>query len=94
MKEKVVDILKNEYGYSDHAALVTADDLLNILPQLQPALQEWVDTRAITNVEVEGISVNQLMAREYTFPSALISMHWLLTEPEVAKAELSYEIRK
>ena len=94
MNEKITSILINEYGYSDHVAKVTANDLLKIRPQLKPALQAWVDTRAVTNVEVEGFSINQLMARDYTFPSALISLHWLLTEPDVAKAELSYELRR
>lgn len=94
MREKIKNILIDEYDYSDHVAGVTADDLINILPQLQPALQEWVDSRVITNVEVEGFSINQLMERDYTFPSALISLHWLLTEPDVAKAELSDELRR
>jgi hypothetical protein len=94
MKEKIANILINEYGYSDHAAEVTAADLLNLQPLLQPVLQAWLDTRAITEVEVQGFSINQLMAREYTFPSALISLDWLLTEPDVAKAELTDEIRR
>jgi len=94
MREKIEQILIDEYSYSDHVASVTADDLLKILPQLQPALQAWTDNRTITNVEVEGFSINQLMARDYTFPSALISLHWLLTEPDVAKAELRDELRR
>ena len=94
MNDKIEIILINEYKYSDHVAKVTARDLLNLQPQLQLALQAWLDTRTITNIEVEGFSINQLMAREYTFPSALISLDWLLTEPDVAKAELTDELRR
>ena len=94
MKENIKYILINEYGYTDHVAEVTAEDLLNLQPQLHAALRAWLDTRAITNVEVEGFSINRLMEREYTFPSALISLDWLLTEPDVAKAELTDELRR
>ena len=94
MKEKIVKILIKEYDYSDHVAEVTAEDLLNLQPQLQSAMQAWLDKRTITDIEVHGFSINQLMEREYTFPSALISLDWLLTEPDVAKAELTDELRR
>ena len=94
MKESIVTILINEYDYSEYVAEVTANDLLNIQPQLQSALKAWLDTHAITNVEIEGFSVKQFMERGYTFPSALISLDWLLTEPDVAKAELTDELRR
>jgi len=95
MKEKIVDILKKELGYSEHVADVTADDLMSLSPQLQAALAKWLDKREVTNVEVLGFSIKQLMEqRGYTFPSALISMDWLLTEPDIAQKELADEIRR
>jgi hypothetical protein len=95
MKEKIIEILKKELGYSDHVAGITADDLLSISTQLKPALSKWLEKREITNLEVSGLSIKQLMERRgYTFPSALISMDWLLTEPEVAKRELLNEVRR
>ena len=93
MKDKIIKILKNELSYSDSVADVTADDLLSLSPQLQPALSKWLEKRELTNVEVQGFSIKQLMEqRGYTFPSALISMDWLLTEPDIAKKELTDEI--
>ena len=95
MKEKIVDILKKELGYSERVADVTADDLLSLSPQLQPALTKWLDKREVTNMEILGFSIKQLMEqRGYTFPSALISMDWLLTEPDIAQKELTEEIRR
>ena len=95
MKKNIVNILMTELNYSEHVANVTADDLLNINPQLQPALQSWLDTRTVTDIQVHGFSIKQLMEqRKYTFPSALISIDWLLAEPEIAKKELSEEIRR
>lgn len=95
MKDRIIDILISELGYSDHVANLTADDLVKVKPQLQPALQKWLDSREITNVEILGFSIDQLTKqRGYTFPSALISMDWLLTEPDIAQKELSNEIRR
>ena len=95
MKEKIIKILIEELDYSEHVADVTADDLLKLHPQLQPPFQSWLENRKITNVEILGFSVEQLVKqRGYTFPSALISMDWLLTDSETAKIELSEEIRR
>jgi len=95
VKDKIKEILMKELNYSEYAADTTADDLINIHLQLQPAFQKWFEKREITNMEVMGVSIKQLMEqRGYTFPSALISMDWLLTEPDIAKKELINEIRK
>ena len=95
VKEKIIEILVKELGYSEYVAAVTADDLLSLSPQLQPLFSKWLEKREIPNIEVLGFSIKQLMQeRKYTFPSALISMDWLLTEPEVAKKELLNEIRR
>jgi len=95
MKERIVSILTNELRYSEHVADITADDLIKVQPQLQLVLQQWLDTREIINFEIYGFSIKQLIEqRRYTFPSALISMDWLLTEPDIAIKELSEEIRR
>ena len=94
MKENIVQILVSELGYLDHVADITADDLINLQPQLQPILKKWLSDREVENVETNNISITQLISRGYTFPSALISMDWLLTEPEIAIKELSNELRR
>ena len=95
MKEKILTILMNELGYSVHEAEVTAEDLMNLQPTLQPIFQKWFDNREITEVLVSGFSLKKLMEKQgYTFPSALIAMDWLLTEPEVAKKALSEYAKK
>jgi hypothetical protein len=40
MKEKIIEILVKELGYSDHVASVTADDLLSLSPQLKLLLSK------------------------------------------------------
>ena len=95
MKERIIDILTKELNYSDFAAEQTANDLLNIDNQIKSLLQKWLKTREITNFEVLGFSIDELMSqRNFTFPSALIAMDWLLTEPEIAARELSQKPRR
>ena len=95
MKEKIIEILTKELNYSDYAADLTADDLLSISEQLQPLLQKWLETREKTNVTIAGFSTKELVTeRNYTYPSTLIAMDWLLTEPEIATKELSKKIRR
>lgn len=94
MKEKIIKILITELDYSEYAANLTADDLLGITQKLQPTLQKWLDTRVMTDIEVSGFSIKMLMEqREFTFPSALIAIDWLLTDPSTAKSALSERFR-
>jgi len=95
MKEKIINILTQELDYSDFVAEQTADDLISIDKQLQPLLEKWLSNREITDFEVLVFSINELMRqRNFTFPSALIAMDWLLTEPEIASRELSQKHRR
>jgi len=95
MKEKIVKILIDELDYSSHVAEVTAEDLLNLHPQLQPILQKWLDTRESSDLHTSGFSLLQLITeRQYTFPSALIAMDWLLTDPKTAKTALSEDVMR
>ncbi|MCL2063218.1 MAG: hypothetical protein FWG98_02460 [Candidatus Cloacimonetes bacterium] len=95
MKEKIMEILIKELNYSDFVAEQTATDLASIDNQLKPILQKWLNNREITNFEVLGFSIDELMSqRNFTFPSALIAMDWLLTEPEIAMNELSQKYRR
>ena len=95
MKEKITNILIQELNYSDFVAEQTADDLINLDKQLQPLLEKWLTNREITDFEIQGFSINELMTqRNFTFPSALIAMDWLLTEPDIATNELSQKHRR
>ncbi|MCL2063790.1 MAG: hypothetical protein FWG98_05410 [Candidatus Cloacimonetes bacterium] len=95
MKKKIIELLTKELGYSDYVAEQTANDLLSINHKLQPLLEKWLGTREIKNFEILGFSIDELMSqRNFTFPSALIAMDWLLTEPEIATRELSQKYRK
>ena len=45
MKEKIKEILIRELGYSEYVAELTANDLMDLKPELKGALTEWLDNR-------------------------------------------------
>lgn len=92
-KESLAKILKDELKYSDYEASLTADDLMNLQPQLIPAAEAWANDRTETDLNVMGFSALSLMkAKHFTYPAALIALDWLLTEPDIAKKELNSNI--
>lgn len=95
MLKTIEGILVNELQYSDHVAKTTARDLLNLHPQLKPALDQWVKNRETTDITIESFSTPALMAdKGFTYPAALIAMDWLLKEPEMATKQLASDIRR
>ena len=94
-KTMIGHILKSELGYSDYEAEVTAQDLCNLQPQLQPALQEWVSSRKETDIAVGGFSAFELMKKKnFTYPATLIALDWLIVDPQTASADLRSDIKK
>lgn len=94
-KAALEQILITELGYSPFEAAVTADDLLNLQPQLTAAAERWARDRTQTELSVSGFSALELMKRKhFTYPAALIALDWLLTDPEAAARELSQDIRR
>ena len=86
-------ILQNELEYSKYEASLTANDLMNLQPQLLQAVEAWAKDRSETDIIVEGFSAKSLMkSKHFSYPAALIALDWLLTEPEIAKKELGSNI--
>ncbi len=95
MLQAVKAILINELKYTEYVAETTARDLVNLQPQLKPALDKWIADRTTTDITVESFSALQLMSdKGFTYPAALIAMDWLLTEPEAAKKDLASDINR
>ena len=94
MKERIKEILVRELGYSDYVAEMTTTDLLNLNSKFKEALDKWIENRIETEIDINGISSKNLMKNKgLTYPSALISLNWILTEPEIAIRELTNEIK-
>lgn len=92
-KSTLEKILVEELQYSNYEATLTANDLMQLKPQLVHAAEKWEKDRTETDINIMGFSAKQLMkSKHFTYPAALIALDWLLTEPEIAKKELDSDI--
>lgn len=84
-----------ERGYPEKAAILVAEKLTHISQNLKPALEAWLKEGKETEESAEGFSTSSLMARQtgMTYPAALLSIDWLLREPQKAKAIIEKGIK-
>ncbi len=94
MKEKIFRILK-ERGYSDYSAKLVTADLMCLSAPLDKMLQAWVDNeREQPDYSCNGYSIHCLQReRGMKYPAALLTMDWLMKEPEEAKKSLNKGIK-
>lgn len=95
MQDSLKSILISQLNYSDYEGEITAKDLINLQPQLQQYLKQWLKDRTTPEVVVKKFSTSDLMKKKgFTYPAALIAMDWLLTDPVTAERELSSDIKR
>ncbi len=76
-------------GYNDQRADLVSRNLAAIDARLQEPLYIWLMKNQETEVELEGVSIKQLMLRnKLKYPAALLSIDWIYKEPNVALAVL------
>jgi hypothetical protein len=94
MKELIYRTLI-ERGYSEHNANLMLNDLENLSSPLDKLLQEWIDSEnQQPDFVYENYSLHQFQnERKMEYPAALLTMDWLIKEPEKAKISLSRGIR-
>lgn len=81
--------LVEELSYSPYAAEVVAKDLLAAMPQIMEAFVQFREQGQISELEVEGYDLQRLEQEHSMNPiAALLTLDWLLKEPEVALASL------
>ena len=86
MNKRIADLLQQEYGYSEQAAMQTAANLLSMQDDdLRQALMKWLALRSVTNITEGDVSTQRLCERGYTYPAALIMIDMLRTNPEAAR---------
>ncbi len=89
MKDRIYQTLLDE-GYSSKSANLVLDDLMLLSSPLDTFLEEWLLNRSISDYESNGYSISQLQRdRNMTYPAALLTMDWLIKEPEIAIRSLS-----
>ena len=83
-----------ERGYNEKQAIVTAKELLTIDEMLKGAISLWMDKDKETDFTIEGVCLSNLKAKfKMTYPAALLTMDWVIKEPEKAKNALIKGIR-
>ncbi|WP_455629607.1 hypothetical protein [Parabacteroides sp.] len=91
--EKIKEILI-ERGYPEKQATTVAIDLLDIDKQLQGLLHDWLENEKETDCQVAGFKLSELKHKfDMTYPAALLTMDWLIKEPELAAKSINQGIK-
>jgi len=79
----------DEFGYSEESAAEIIEDLSNCSEQIRSAFLHWWNTGVLPDIEIEQYNVSRLKKEYGMNPiGALLSLDWLLKEPDEAKAAL------
>lgn len=80
-------------GYSNKASAMVALELSNVDSRLIPLVEKWLDDNE-EDYESQGYSIFGLMkSRRMTYPAALLTIDWLIKEPEAAKKSINKGIK-
>ena len=83
-KKKLRSILKQQ-EMADHEIDVVISRLERIHPKLQRVLEQWVKDRTISEeVNVNGVTIAEIMKRKEGFLNALFTLNVLLDHPQLA----------
>ena len=83
-QEKIKRILI-ERGYSERLAISVSKELLSLNENLSPLFNDWLDNGKETDYSVGDFSISALMTqRGLKYPAAILTMDWIIKEPEVA----------
>ena len=83
-----MDQIKNiliSRGYTEKQALAVIPELLKMDDSLQQGLQCWLGNEEEMDYTVEGFKLSELKQKfDMTYPAALLTIDWLIKEPERA----------
>lgn len=83
---------RGEYTESQ-AALITKD-LMQIDSMLMPSLSKWIKDGVETDFSVEGFTLYGIKSKyNMTYPAALLTMDWLVKEPNIAKEAIKHGLK-
>lgn len=93
-KEYIYNVLLKR-GYDARMAQLVTEDLLQLHKSLSDYLQCWLkDESYEEDFAAYGYSIYQLQTeRKMNYPAALLTMDWLLKEPEKAIESLKRKIK-
>ena len=91
---KTIQDILIERGFPEKQAFSVAVDLQAIDLALQNGLQSWLADQTETDFLIEGFKLSDLKQKfDMTYPAALLTVDWLIKEPELAKKSIQRGIR-
>lgn len=93
-KDYIYNVLL-ERGYNEKYAQLVATELMTLNKPLDVYLEKWMRNESdISDYDAHGHSIKQLMEeRNMTYPAALLTMDWIMKEPDAAVASLKRGIK-
>lgn len=93
MRTKIYEALV-ENGYNEKSANLVLNELVQLSAPLNEYLVEWMETGNCKDYTIDGFSVLDFQKnRKMKYPAALLTMDWLIKEPEKAKMSLIRGLR-
>ena len=81
-------------GYQDKAASILSEDLSRINSALESCLISWVESGEEVDYTAGGFSIKGLMHKfQLQYPAALLSIDWVIKEPELATVAINKGVR-
>ena len=91
--EKIKEVLL-ERGYTDKQVNAVIYDLMIIDESLKEGFSLWLESEKETDYTIQGIALSELKNKfGMTYPAALLTMDWLIKEPEKAIESINRGIR-
>lgn len=90
------DIIKllMQQDYTEKEAIVTAQELSELSPQLEALFCQWVENGSEGDYTAEEFTLLELKKKfDMTYPAALLTIDWLLKDPQVAKVAICSGVR-
>lgn len=83
-----------ERGYNTREAEVLSEDLVSVDVSLKSCLDAWVLSNEECDFSSHGFSIKGLMENfNLKYPAALLSIDWIIKEPDVAIRAIEKGIR-
>ena len=91
---KTIQDILIERDYPEKQAILVASNLQTLDPTLKDGLISWLTDQTETDYLIEGFKLSELKQKfDMTYPAALLTMDWLIKEPELAKKSIQRGIR-
>lgn len=91
--EKIKEVLLKR-GYTDKQVNAVIDDLMALDENLKDGFSLWVEFEKETDYTIKGITLSELKNKfGMTYPAALLTMDWIIKEPEKAIESINRGIR-